>query len=180
MPYLTNNLFHNIVANNRLISAILVIGMISACTPAKNASIPPTANISSQTGYQTTPSQMSKTIFFPQQEPVDGERETMTSEISGTLVLVDGCIRVYDAETETSWLLIWPPTFSLNAENNSIQILDGQDNVVARVGDSVRIDGGEIWSPSYFSETMQPNLPADCPSPYWIVGDEVNAIKSPE
>jgi hypothetical protein len=42
--------------------------------------------------------------FFPQQEEVDGEREVLTAEISGTLVVVENCIRVNIDESDTRHL----------------------------------------------------------------------------
>ena len=138
--------------------------LITACTSV-------TANI--------TPTVEPK-IYFPQQDPVDGERETMTGETFGKLVVVNDCIRVMHDKSDTSWLLIWPPNFSLNFKDDTIQILNKDGQAVARVGDMVRIGGGEVSSSSFFSETMKKKLPINCLAPYWIVGGEVNVLEELE
>jgi len=118
--------------------------------------------------------------YFPKQEVVDGERVVMEAEIFGTLLLVDECIRVNDREVDTSYLLVWPPEFSLNTEHDPIQIIDGDGKVIASVGDLVRIGGGEVKSLSFLSESLKKNLPTKCVAPYWIVGEGVDVLEKTE
>ena len=175
-------LFRMIKKTKMIIFVIVLCNIAVACISSTNATpIPSSEYIPTQDDVlqKTTPAN-NQTIYFPQQEPVEGERETMTAEVFGTLVVVDKCIRVKDEEFDTSWLLIWPPNFTLSIENNSIQILDENGNAMARVGDWVRIGGGEVKSSNFFSETMKQKLPPNCLAPYWIVGDEVSTLKLPE
>lgn len=112
------------------------------------------------------PVESSLTIFFPQQEPVEGERVVMTALIFGELRLVDGCLRVGSGPGH---LLVWPPGFSLSTENDGVEILNGAGQVVARVGEEVHMGGGEV---PFIEEAARTRLkiPADCPGRYWIVG----------
>ena len=163
---------------------LILVAMLLATTACNSANdsttMQPDENVPSEDSKPTTISANNLPYFFPQQEAVDGEREVMTAEIFGTLVVVDDCIRVNDNESGTSYLLVWPSDFTLITDNDTIQILNGYDEIVARVGDKVRIDGGEIKSLSFFNESMQKKLPPNCLAPYWIVGYEVNTLEISE
>jgi len=111
-------------------------------------------------------------IAFPRQEPVEGVRATMAAELIGHLVLVDGCLRVNSIYGEASYLPVWPPEFTLTAEDDGIQVRDGDGQVVARVGEEVYVSGGE-GSAASMPECVREQLPAVCTGPYWIVGDTV-------
>lgn len=128
----------------------------------------------------TTAAVPNRAIFFPQQRAVQGEREVMEADLIGELVVVEGCLRVNSRYSDTSYLLVWPPDFTLNTENDAIQILNGAGQIVARVGDEVRISGGEIRSVEFLDERVRQKLPAGCPGPYWIVGDEVSPVEATE
>jgi hypothetical protein len=117
-----------------------------------------------------------KTIFFPRQEKTDGERAVMEGEVDGTLVLADNCIRVDSDEADASYLLIWPPEFNITIENSSIKILNGDGELVARIGDKVHIGGGEIQLLSMLDKTIQEQVPRQCPAPYWIIGDKITTV----
>jgi hypothetical protein len=164
MSFPTQNYFVIITRKSGWLMFIAVLILTTAC--ASNTDT-------------TTPTPCLK-IFFPQQDAVEGEREAMTALNFGTLVVVDDCLRLNDDESDTSWLLIWPPDFTLNTENDVIQILNGEGKVTAHVGDKVRVDGGEVWSFSLFNESMQEKLPSHCLGPYWIVGFEVSTLEESE
>ena len=112
-------------------------------------------------------------VFFPKQAPVVGPREGMLALLTGQLVVVDGCLRVNDSVSSTSYLLVWPPEYTVHGEADPIQVLDGAGQVVSHVGEQVRVDGGDINSVLHLDERVRQSLPAVCPGPYWIVGDEV-------
>jgi len=128
----------------------------------------------------TTASPPNPIIFFPQQEAVAGERASMEALLIGKLVVVEGCLRVNSRYSDTTYLLVWPPDFTLSTENDAIQILNGAGQVVARVGDEVRISGGETRSVEFLDERVRQKLPVDCPGPYWIVGDKVSPVEATE
>jgi hypothetical protein len=132
-----------------------------------------TLNDTSATIPATEPS-----IYFPTQEPVDGEREVMEALLFGNLTVVDKCIWVIteDGEPINIYLIIWPPNFTLNSGTDPAQIIDDNGNVVASIGDDVRLSGGEhrrLLDPSV-SETLPPSCLG---GPYWIVGEEISTIE---
>ncbi len=106
-------------------------------------------------------------VAFPRQAPLVAV--VMEAQLIGDLLLVDGCLRVKDIYSGGSILPIWPPEFTLGAENDQLQVLDGDGQVVARVGEEVYMGGGEVSSPS-LPECVRQELPASCTGPYWIVG----------
>jgi len=100
----------------------------------------------------------------------------MDSLLEGRLELDDnGCLRVND--NFSNYLIIWPYGFSLRTEGEEIQIIDEKGQIFARVGDVIKIGGGEIpgeEARELIEESIveQP-LPDDCQGPYWVTGDWV-------
>jgi len=111
-------------------------------------------------------------VAFPRQGPVEGPRVVMEAQLIGELVLVDGCLRIDSIHGTESLLPIWPPEFGLAAEGDEIQVLDGEGQVVARVGEEVYMGGGG-GSATGLAGCVREQLPAACSGPYWIVGDGV-------
>lgn len=77
-------------------------------------------------------------------------------------------------DSDAGYLLIWPPNYTWNLEHDTIQILDGTGQVIARVGDKVQIGGGEV--PSWPKQV----IPVNCSAPYWIVGEWGKTIEAGE
>ena len=84
------------------------------------------------------------------------------------LVLGEGGLRMGSADGH---LVIWPPGFSLVAEDDGVQILNETGLIVARVGEKVRMSGGLVRSLRHTGDYVLRHLPPpSCPGPYWIVG----------
>jgi hypothetical protein len=116
---------------------------------------------------------INSTIAFPVGKEIEGERHVMEAIVIGDLIIEDNCIRVISDTGRNKYLLIWPPGFSLNTETDPVQILDETGKVVARIGDYVRIGGGEIKLKISLGEYTSSQIPSQCPGPYWIVGESV-------
>lgn len=97
-------------------------------------------------------------------------RVRMLSDKTGILVLDNGCLRVKDLDSDRSSLIIWEHEYSLNIENDEIQILDGDGEVAARVGEEVYMGGGPRGSDADLGDYIQGQIPHDCPGPYWMAG----------
>lgn len=149
------------IKNTSLLIMITVTLTLSACVSSRE-------NVPSSTD----------SIVFPRQEELEGERAVMEAEIYGTLVLNDDCIRIKSSESDTSYLLIWPPSFKLVSENNVITILNRDGEGVVKVGDRVRLSGGEVKSQSMLDVYVQEQMQTKCPGPYWVIGDEIDTIES--
>jgi hypothetical protein len=110
------------------------------------------------------------TPFFPVQ--MDG-LDQMNALAEGKLVLDSGYLRLKPSFGE-SHLLIWPYGYSLSIEGKEIQVIDSDGQVAARVGDRIKVGGGEVPAEIVERYIGQP-LPDNCPGPYWIVSEVVQA-----
>lgn len=104
-------------------------------------------------------------VCFPQLKMRSGS--FMESLVTGELVLEDCYLRV-DQE-----LIIWQPDYFVNNNDGTIEILDRNGEVVARVGEEVYMGGGEIKSIDYINKLLKEPLPQDCEGPYWLMGEIV-------
>lgn len=103
-----------------------------------------------------------------------------TSELVGELVEVENCLRMNDKDSNSSFLLIWPPDVIATTDKANVRVVIGvtagnRKEVVLRIGELVRLSGGEITN---LDEQLRYTLPANCPGPYWIVGTEVVPLES--
>jgi hypothetical protein len=97
---------------------------------------------------------------------------SMTALLGGELVLEDGCLRVKNGHD--NYLIVWPHGFSLSTEGGVIQVIDDTGQPIARVGDRVKIGGGECVKPCKHIAIYSTELPSDrCSGPYWIVGEVI-------
>jgi len=120
-------------------------------------------------------------ITFPRQQPVDGFREVMEAELIGDLVTQDGCLRIDSLYGDDSFLPVWPPEFKLVLDSRTIVILDGDGNVVGRVGEEIYMGGG-TGSIDAIPDCIRQKMPVACNGPYWVVGSGVrlNIQSDPE
>ncbi|GAJ24513.1 unnamed protein product, partial [marine sediment metagenome] len=70
-------------------------------------------------------------------------------------------------------LIIWQPDYFVNNNDGTIEILDRNGEVVARVGEEVCMGGGEITSIEHINKLLKEPLPQDCEGPYWLMGEIV-------
>jgi heat shock protein HslJ len=86
----------------------------------------------------------------------------------GPLTLVDGCLRLGDSEAGN--LVVWPPDFEASIEDDTIWVLYDDHEVEVRLGQVVRLSGGEVKSIGAFDEHTRRQVPSGCPGPCWLVG----------
>ena len=97
------------------------------------------------------------------------------------LVLREGCLRAevspsHDANDPGSWLLIWPNGFTFEAEPGTARVADELGQVVARVGDHIRLSRTALTFEQAAERELVTGLSEDCADPYFLVGDEVSAF----
>jgi hypothetical protein len=117
-------------------------------------------------------------IFFPRQKAVDVVMEAI---LIGKLVKVDGCLRINDSNSVTSYLVVWPFGYSLKIANGMIMVMDGAGKMRVRVGEEVFVSGGEtktVEGIAALDEQLKRELSTRCPGPYWLVGSEVRRAGS--
>ncbi len=111
-------------------------------------------------------------IVFPRQHPPEGLRVEMSALLIGELIEEDGCLRV--GEVGQSNLVIWPYDHTVTAgEDGRLAIRDGSGAVVARLGDVVRLGGGQV--PAVENATPM-EVPDRCGGPYWLAASEIEAV----
>lgn len=180
MPLMDMN--KGIVMNNStgvLMFFMLLLFLISGCsdsmvvsisTPTDPEPISEDAEISATVDI-CTPLNIPD-IAFPRQEPVEGERATMEAELVGDLVLSEGCLRIESLYGNESYIPVWPPEFTVVLENNIPVILDGDGQLVGRVGEEIYMGGGEAYE-SALPACVHQQMPPTCSGKYWIVGEGV-------
>ena len=92
----------------------------------------------------------------------------MMALLEGTLVVQDGCLRV-TGTSGASHLVIWQPDYFVNNRAGVPEVLNRDGAVVARVGEPVRMGGGEVPLASFEHDLREP-LPAGCAGPYLADG----------
>ena len=147
---------------------------IGTPTRVPKDSTPSAAESKNPTGGQTS------SIGFPQHDaPLETDRGGQY--FAGQIVISKGCLRA-EAPTRNatnprdSWLLIWPGSFSLEAESGSVRIIDGHGRVSARVGDHVRLSRAAVTHQQAMEQGLLDGLPEECGEPYLLVGDEATAF----
>jgi hypothetical protein len=107
-------------------------------------------------------------VFVPVQK--NSDLDQMTADFSGNLELDDGWLRLESAGS--SHVLIWPYGYSVRGGEDEIQVLDGDGQVVAVVGEAIKVGGGEVPI-SIVEKYIGLSLPDDCEGPYWIVSEVI-------
>jgi hypothetical protein len=118
--------------------------------------------------------QPGQAVHFLRQKDTDGPQ--MLALMEGRLALTEGCLRIQSSYGEESYAAIWPFEFSFSKNGGNVHILNGEGQVVAQVGDQIRVSGGEI--PGLSEEEFEENFIGtfECSGRYWIVNSGVEAI----
>ncbi len=113
-------------------------------------------------------------IYFLQQRETDAPQ--MLALLEGELTLTEGCLRIQSNYGDESYAAIWPFEFSFDSSGDSIDILNGERQVVAQVGNQIRVSGGEV--PSLSKEEFEASFTGTfgCSGRYWIVNSDVEVI----
>ena len=111
------------------------------------------------------------TLHFPQLRMRSAA--FMEALLEGTLVLQDGCLRVRDDDGDEGYLIIWQVDYYVNSNAGTVEILDQNGQVVARVGEVIRMGGGEVQMTEELRQQLREPLPDQCPGPYWLMGELV-------
>jgi hypothetical protein len=112
-----------------------------------------------------------RTVFLPRQPFTDSSMEAL---VDGLLIEENGCLRVTDESYEEGFLIVWPFDTDISIAGEDIDLLNGDDQVVARVGEALRIAGGAMESTTSMGryDDLIPGLPIDgCAGPYWVAGE---------
>ncbi len=97
----------------------------------------------------------------------------MTALLIGELVVQNGCLRVQSAEE--SQLVIWQADYFLNNHDGTLEILDETGKMVAYVGETVYMGGGEGRLSAELEAQLREPIPEACAKPQkvWLMGEFV-------
>ena len=111
-------------------------------------------------------------IHFPQLKTRSAE--FMAALLEGTLVVQEGCLRVAGNDGGSTHLVIWQTDYFLNDNEGIIEIWDRNGETVARVGEEIRMGGGEVALTDELKQQLREVLPERCAGPYWLMGELVS------
>ena len=119
-------------------------------------------------------------VVFPRHVAPLGT-DTGGEYFAGQLVITEGCLRAEApsndaANPRSSFLLIWPGAFTIEAESGSVRVVDGFGRIAAHVGDHVRLSRAAVTYQQAMDQGLIEGLSDDCAGPYLLVGDEVTAF----
>ena len=118
-------------------------------------------------------SDTARTVLFLRYKPALDEQVTEAVAISGKLVAYDynRCLHL-----QTDWgpgdvTLLWPSDWSVRVADDTIMVVDKRGQVVARMGDEVRLPGRAIPHSADVAIYRQliEELPGDCIGASWLV-----------
>lgn len=99
-------------------------------------------------------------IVVPRVEHQEGAHSAPAALGGGRLVLRGRCLRLENARGGTEYVVVWPPGFRAEVRGNRVVVTNGGGAVIARVGDKVKLGGGEGTVPDF------PEAP-DCSGKGW-------------
>jgi hypothetical protein len=114
-----------------------------------------------------------RAVLFLRYKPALDEQVVEAVSASGKLVAYDyrRCLHL-----QTDWgpgevMLLWPADWSVRADGETIAVLDGTGQVVARMGDEVRLRGRAIPHDADVAvyRQLMDELPGDCVGASWLV-----------
>ena len=162
-----------------LVAVIILIGMMAGCGNDR-APDQATANLSPSSDTLPINDKPASAVAFPRHDaPL--ETDSGGEYFAAQLVLREGCLRAevspsQDANDPGSWLLIWPNGFAFATEPGTVRVVDELGQVVARVGDHIRLSRAALTFEQAAERELVTGLSKDCADPYFLVGDEVSAF----
>ena len=128
---------------------------------------------------QATDGQAAPVVFPRHDAPLGTDRGG--EYFAGQLVISEGCVRAEAPSNDatnpwSSFLLIWPGAFTIEADSRSVRIVDGLGRIAAHAGDHVRLSRAAVTYQEAMDQGLIEGLSEDCEGPYLLVGDEVTAF----
>ena len=88
------------------------------------------------------------TLYFQRSKTPRGSGETELALLIGELTLEGDCLRVRADSDGASYFVVWPPGFIPHIEDGVVHVRNGGGQLIARVGDRLRMGGGYSTAPS--------------------------------
>ena len=157
-----------------LLSACLLAIISAGCGDGQGP-----AGDSPQHGTLSTVNGQPPPVAFPRHDyPLGTDRGG--EYFAGQLVLKEGCLLVEVPSAPTalgaSLLVIWPSSFSLEANSGRVQVVDGLGRLAAQVGDHIRLSWAAVPYEEAWRRELVTELSEHCPPAHFLVGDEATAF----
>jgi hypothetical protein len=114
---------------------------------------------------------------FPQLAPAPDEEERVFPDalLIGTLIQEGGCLRVAPSEGGPSYLIVWPPQVTFEAQGGRLKVIDSENRSAASEGEKITLGGGEIDSSAQILRDLQQPIPQNCAGPLWLASGLVSS-----
>jgi hypothetical protein len=133
----------------------------------------PNLRYDSELFYLDVISDTARTVLFLRYKPALDEQAVDEVSISGKLDAYDyrRCLHLQTDWASGDITLLWPADWSARVEDETIAVLDGAGQVVARMGDEMRLRGRAIPHSADAAVYRQliDELPGDCVGASWLV-----------
>lgn len=151
---------------------VVMLAVLVGCSTESDKTVPdpePMENGSAEVDTQASTSDKvvppEEEFCFPRQTVYYAESDGAL--FSGTLVERDGCLRGVSDDGSAGYLIVWPYGYTLDRSGVAPVVRDSSGTVVASVGTTVLIGGGE-------TKGFAPNDKVEdidcCEGPYWVAG----------
>ena len=98
-------------------------------------------------------------VFLPRLDHQRGPIVQPSAGVDGRLALHGRCLLLETSHPPGGYLVVWPPGFVVQRIRDDLYVLNGGGNVVARIGDDVKLGGRSSKAGS--------NYPGECPGAYF-------------
>jgi hypothetical protein len=107
-------------------------------------------------------------IYYPQLKT--RSTSSMEALLIGRLEVENGCLLAHQEGSEQPITIVWQTDHFLNNNEGSIEMLDRDGKVVARIGETIYLGGGEVGGIE--DDQLQAPMPEHCSSsPLWLMGE---------
>ena len=156
-----------------LLPVALLVTIFTGCGGQAPADPPPQLATPSTVDAQPPP------VAFPRHDYSLGT-DRGGDYFAGQLVLKEGCLLVEVPSDPTargaSRLAIWPSSFSLDENSETLRVVDGHGRVAARVGDYIRLSWAKLTYEEAKRSELVTGMPEHCPPSRIFVGGDVTAF----
>lgn len=109
-------------------------------------------------------------MYFPRQVK---EEDDLTDQVTGRLLYEDRCLWIAPEGGNERFVVAWHPEFEGGVDEGIAQVLNEEEQIVAKSGDLIRLEGKEIED-----YTGSEPLPPGCEDgPFWAAGVNVELIE---
>lgn len=144
-------------------SGVIAALLVACAKPAKQV---PSSEHPSATVFEPS----SHLVLLRKTDSAEGGYQ-FDADFHGTLLEIDGCIRVMDDDAKRMYTPVWSRDTKRLRASTVIQVMHaGKPIARLRIGDAFSANGGFI--PSDWARSIADT--GDCPGPFWLMGYDID------